>query len=107
MLVEQTAIAFEYPTHSHRRDPFTSHAAAKKVERTGLAQRHAARIVEALRNLGGSGTSREIEKESGINFVAVARRMIDLVKAGVVVDYTKLPRREWPQRNGYTIWRLV
>lgn len=107
MLVEQTAISFSYPTHSRRRDPATSHDAAESMERTGTATRHMDMIVDALHMLRGGGTAPDIAMIAGLDSVQVSRRMADLMERGDIEDYRNVPRREWPRRNGYTVWRLA
>jgi predicted transcriptional regulator len=106
VVIEQTSIDLWPATHTHRRDPRTSFAAAERVERTGAAQRHMDMIVDALTRLGGAGTSREISTECGLDYMQVVRRMSDLVANGVVEDYSCLPRNMRPSKDGYTLWRL-
>lgn len=79
-------------------DPATSHIAASAAR--GLAQRHAEKILECLQMgpLGKDG----IASLSGLDGVAVARRLPELQRDGLVdvtgktvVSRTGRPEREW------------
>lgn len=107
MVIKQTSMTFEPGTHVHRGDPVTSLDAAERMERTGTAARHMEIIEDALTRLGGAGTSREISKECGLDYMQVVRRMSDLVARNVVQNYSKIPRSLRPAKDGYTLWSLV
>jgi len=77
---------------ARRHDPETSHAAAEKAARFIASHRNKimAAIVEPM-------TPREIAAKSGIDYVAVQRRLIELRRMGRIVE-TGVKRdgcREW------------
>lgn len=72
---------------AHARDPWTSHAAAETVD--DFAKRHNIKIVAALEaNRLGGLTSEQIADATGLTMVAVARRMKEIEKAGIVYRST-------------------
>lgn len=79
-------------------DPETSHAAAAAVP--GFASAHFSAIVEALKE--GPATKTVIAARTGLDGVAVARRLPELQKRGAVEptgetrpSATGRPEREW------------
>lgn len=83
------------PPRARRRDPETSHAAAKRAG--SFAANHRERIKAALAQ--GPGNIYEIGARCGLDHVAVARRMPELFAAGVAIPEGK--------RDGCRIWRLA
>lgn len=88
--MNQLALAFD-PPRARRHDPATSQRAASKVER--FASGHFAKIIDALRV---PGSYREIAARAGLEPVAVARRMGELERAGLV--------RRAGEFGGFTTW---
>ena len=87
---------------SRRTDPATSQEAAEAVQpHLSMLER---RVVWALRNLGGSGTSHQIAERSGLDLVTVSPRMRPLVNKGVVREDGEL---RLPGQSARTLWRLV
>ncbi len=80
-------------------DPDTSHDAADAANASGLTGRHTAAITASLALLGPQ-TSKEIGSDTGLGQVPVARRMRELVDAGVVEDSGE-------RRERSIVWRLV
>ena len=90
--------------HARAGDRATSHEAASQAR--GLAQQHSARILGhlvAIRPMGA--TKDEIAEATGLDSVAVARRMRDLERASLVID-TGSTRRSASGRQA-TVWRAV
>ena len=82
----QLAMDFDAPVFrpeiaARRSDPATSRAAASQAR--ALAADHHARILAALRDRGAAGKS-EIAERTGLDGVAVARRMAEMQRAGLV-----------------------
>lgn len=94
--MNQIAIDFDAKTLARRTDPNTSHAA---VERAATFRgKHEAAIFGWLCDHPAGGTYREIAAGTGLEPVAVARRMKGLTgTAGVYAD---------GRRNGMTVWRV-
>ena len=65
-------------------DARSSHEAAAEMERTGRAKAQAERVLAAVRRYPGS-TSAELAKSAHIERYAVARRLPELAKAGLIV----------------------
>jgi hypothetical protein len=79
---------------ARRRDPQTSHAAAKKAER--FAQSHAGRILAVFCAHRGTWTADELSAATGLSVVQIDRRLHEIPqieRTGAVVD-------------GFTVWRL-
>ncbi len=89
--MEQLSI-FDPQPRARRKDPATSHAAAKKA--IGVAVSHRNRIMAALEK---PGNIYELAARSGISHVAVARRMIELQRMGLA-DPTD------EKREGCRVW---
>lgn len=85
---------FELP-RARKRDPETSHAAAAKAATFAVSHRN--RIMAALTE---PSTPRELSERSGIDYVAVQRRMVELQRLGLAV-----PTDE--RRDGCRVWRRV
>ena len=92
---QQLALSFE-PVRARRRDPATSQRAASKAGR--FASGHFLLILEALAQ--GDGTAKEIAQRSGLDYVAVNRRMNELQQAGRVA-------LTGDERDGCREWRLA
>lgn len=80
---------------ARRRDPATSHAAAKKAQR--FAQSHAGRILAVFQSSSScSWTAHELATQTGLTVVQIDRRLPELPqieRTGVSID-------------GFTAWRL-
>lgn len=71
------------PPKARRRDPSTSHAAAKQAERFQAS--HAGRILYALRHGFSDGMcAEEIGEMTGLTVVQVDRRTIELQRKGLI-----------------------
>lgn len=69
---------------ARKKDPATSHIAARKIECSGVAKTHRDLIRIALRRRDGQ-TGHELAAKTGLNQVEVVRRLDDLRRAGDVV----------------------
>ena len=98
----QLAIEFDAPPRARRKDPPQCHEAARRAEL--FATSHAERIVCALRARGPS-TAHELELHTRLNYVQIARRMHELVKAGAV-KRTPLTRPT-PTGGKAQVWELA
>lgn len=90
----------EPPARARAADPTTSHAAAQRVDEFGAE--HHARILAALRV--DSGTIYDLEASTGIDHVAIARRMDELRKAGKA--RTTGDSREGPTGRKCRVWAV-
>lgn len=86
---------------ARRDDPDTSHGAAERAAE--FAGKHKARILEALRRSPNGATKDEISRVTGIDPVAVARRMRELANEGLVEDSGL--RRPTPTGRRAIVWR--
>lgn len=93
--MEQIALSFSAPL-ARRRDPQTSHDAAERARK--FVASHEARILGQLYRRPAL-TYREIAECAGMEPVAVARRLKDMERKGVVV-------RDG-ERDGMTCWRAA
>ena len=75
----QLAIDFSPRRHARRKDPATSHDAALRADK--FAATHAGRIHAAL-IVHGPRSAHELETATGLTYVQIDRRMVDLVRAG-------------------------
>ena len=88
-------------THARRHDRATSHEAARQAG--GLAHQHATRILAHLVAIAPMGATKdEIAAATGMDSVAVARRMRDLERAGEIID-TGTTRQTMSGRRA-TVW---
>jgi predicted ArsR family transcriptional regulator len=71
---------FSTPPRARRRDPVTSHLAAEKV--AGRASAHRQMIAAAIRRRPGM-TYREIAEVTGLEPVAVGRRLVEVAREGL------------------------
>lgn len=69
---------------ARRSDHTSSRDAADRALRTGLVAGHEGRILRALRESGCAMTLRHLADATGLDHVAVARRMAGLVRRGMV-----------------------
>lgn len=83
-MTELFSIPPEVEPRARSTDPATSHAAAAKAKRFAID--HRAAIVGALFL---PGTCYDIARRTGLDHVAVARRMRELIEAGQVRDTGK------------------
>jgi hypothetical protein len=83
----QTSFNFAQGSKSH--GPITSHIAENEFTESGKRQTHCERILDAMVSLKKQGfqgfTGREIAATAKLDFVAVMRRMNDLLQSGKVV----------------------
>lgn len=93
---ERRARQSDTKPRARRTDADTSHAAAARAQR--FAQSHRERILGAL-ELGRANIF-EIARRAGMNHVAVARRMVEIQRAG---DAEPTDER----RDGARVWRLA
>jgi len=87
---------------ARRDDPDTSHGAAERAAE--FAGKHKARIFAALRQASSGATKDEISRMTGIDPVAVARRMSELANDGLVEDSGL--RRPTPTGRSAIVWRI-
>lgn len=90
---------------ARREDPATSQAAAAEAVYSGLLSAHEAKILAALACFGGAGATKdELAQATGLDSVAVARRMARLRDEGLVesAGFRALPSG----RHG-TAWRVT
>lgn len=92
---QQLALTFE-PVRSRSRDPEASQRAGRNARQ--FAAGHFALILDALAQ--GPGTAKEIALRSGLDYVAVARRMNELQQAGRITLTGE-------ERDGCREWRLA
>ena len=84
---------------SRRSDPETSHVAAEKS--ASFRAKHEARIFGAIFDAGERGANyREIAAATGLEPVAVARRLKGMERRGVI-------ERRCDSRDGMTVWRVT
>lgn len=78
-----TQLALEMPLRAlaRRRDPATSHRAARRINAGSVS----ARIVESLRAYG-AGSSHDLAVRLGLSLVTVSPRMRPLQRAGRVAE---------------------
>lgn len=81
-----TRMGMESPRfpRARRDDPRSSHEAAALIERTGVAGRQAAVMLEAMRQHPGS-TTMELARAAGLDRYAVARRSPELAHDGLAI----------------------
>lgn len=72
----------DFARQARRSDPATSHVAAARAE--PIARRHHAAILAALSKTPAGATIHEMKILTGIDHVAVARRMSELEREGLV-----------------------
>ncbi len=95
--MNQLALPLE-PPRARRRDPSTSHAAAKAAERFQAS--HAGRILAALRI--HPMTAKEISAHTGLSVEQVCRRAIELQRSEKIVVMTYGGKTL--ERDGFRIW---
>lgn len=95
-----TQLDIDFESRARRSDPETSHEAARRAGE--FAGHHHARILAALAQ--DARTIYELAHSTGIDHVAVARRMKELEDAGLVVR-TSL-RRNSPSGRPCVVWSL-
>ena len=78
-----------FPQASRSTDPESSHIAVEQITASGARLTHCEKILEAMEDLAAMGhtqsTGREIAQKAGMDYVAVMRRMNDLLTSGKVV----------------------
>jgi hypothetical protein len=84
-------------------DPATSHVAADSMR--DIALTHAEKIHASL-TVSGDQTIYELEKSTGIEHVAIARRMKDLERAKTVERVPDIARLS-PTGRPCTVWRAM
>ena len=84
-MLQQLSIDFDAPVYrpeiaARRHDPATSHAAASQAR--ALAADHHGRILAALQD--GAAGKTALAARTGLDGVAVARRMAEMQRAGLI-----------------------
>ncbi len=99
-----------YTQAARSTDPETSHIAEEELTKSGARLTHCEKIIEAMEDLAAmrhtQSTGREIAQKSGMDYVAVMRRMNDLLNSGKVVK----GQARTCQTDGKTkmvVWSLV
>lgn len=98
--MNQLALSFE-PVRARRRDPFTSQLAASRV--SNFAAGHYAGIRTAL--LIGPATIYEIAARTGLDHVAVARRLSEMERAGIAAPTNET--RPGPTGRQCRVWGIA
>ena len=92
---------------ARRSDPVTSHDAARGT--ISFRARHEAKIYSAIADAGQQGaTYREVADATGMEPVAVARRLAGMERRGLIKrSITGIDRHgvAYEQRNGMLVWR--
>ena len=88
---------------SRRSDPETSHAAAEKS--ADFRAKHEARIFGAIFEAGDRGLNyREIAAATGLEPVAVARRLKGMERRGLIARSALTDCSGFESRNGCSVW---
>lgn len=98
--MNQLALSFD-PVRARRRDPATSQEAASRV--SNFAAGHYAGIRCAL--VIGPATIYEIAARTGLDHVAVARRLSEMERAGIAEPTTET--RPGPTGRQCRVWRIA
>lgn len=100
--MSQLALSFSAPL-SRRSDPETSHAAAEKS--ADFRAKHEARIFGAIFDAGEKGaTYREIAAATGMEPVAVARRLKGMERRGLIERSALTDCSGFESRDGCAVW---
>jgi CRP-like cAMP-binding protein len=84
-------------------DPMTSVRAASRAQ--GFRASHEARIYSAISDAGTCGaTFKEIAAVTGMDRVAVARRLAKMSESGLIYRKVLSEEGEYEQRNGCAMW---
>lgn len=86
-------ICLDFRPKAAAADPATSRAADEDALKKGVKQRHCEIIYEALRLHNGSTTAELARYCRGLNYIQVARRMIDLEENELIRRGEKGQRR--------------
>lgn len=100
--MNQLAIDFDANTLARRADPGTSKQAAERVRE--FAGKHAAAIFAYLCARPTGGTKDEIAAGTGIDAIAVARRIAELRRTAGVYDSGET--RKTPTGRAATVWKV-
>ena len=100
--MSQLALSFSAPL-SRRTDPETSHVAAEKS--ADFRAKHEARIFGAIFDAGEKGaTYKEIAAATGLEPVAVARRLKGMERRGLIERWLVEDFGKYESRDGMAIW---
>lgn len=100
--MSQLALSFSAPL-SRRSDPETSHAAAEKS--ADFRAKHEARIFGAIFDAGERGLNyREIAAATGLEPVAVARRLKGMERRGLITRSALTDCSGFESRDGCACW---
>lgn len=100
--MSQLALSFSAPL-SRRSDPETSHVAAEKS--ADFRAKHESRIFGAIFEAGDRGLNyREIAAATGMEPVAVARRLKGMERRGLITRAALTDCSGFESRNGMCIW---
>lgn len=98
------ALFTEPPRLARRHDPQTSHKAAEKAE--AFRAKHEATIYAAICDAGSHGaTYREIAAATGMEPVAVGRRLSAMGKRGLIYRNPNTDASGMEARDGCAVWR--
>lgn len=95
-------LAFDYTRLARSTDPDTSQAAAVRARE--FSGKHAAAIYVWLADHPAGGTKDEISKGTGIDSIAVARRISELRETAGVYDSGE--RRKTPTGRSACVWKV-
>ena len=93
-------LAIDFEKRARRDDPETSHAAARRVSE--FASEHHAKIQGSLMQQG-PGTIYELAERTGLDHVAVARRLPELEELGTAEPTDET--RPSPKGRACRVWR--
>ena len=100
--MSQLALSFSAPL-SRRSDPETSRAAAEKS--ADFRAKHEARIFGAIFEAGERGANyREIAAATGLEPVAVARRLKGMERRGLITRSALYDCSGFESRDGMAVW---
>ena len=101
--MSQFSLPFSTPPLYRISDPATSRTAADKA--ASFLAKHEERILGALRDAGKKGmTYREIAAATGLEPVAVARRLKGMERRGLITRSALYDCSGFSSRNGMAIW---
>lgn len=95
-------LAIDFPL-ARACDPVTSHKAAERAQ--GFKAKHEATIFGAICEAGDNGaTYKEIAKMTGMEPVAVARRLKGMERRGLIERCPLMDCSGFESRNGMALW---
>lgn len=98
-----TQLDIPFPALARRTDPATSHCAAHNAQ--AFKAKHEARIFGALHDAAPGGlTYREIAQLTGMEPVAVARRLKSMERRGLITRSALADCSGFESRDGMAVW---